>query len=105
MEYKSADKLTQLDELCLSCLTMKYAHVEHCNKCNQCVKDFQKHCKLFNTCVGEGNAKSYVIFLLLNTLFAAVLAFVTFTDNKYWKNPASTNFIFRVLETHFLGLF
>ena len=63
-EQKSAQKLTQLDEMCLTCLSPKYIHVEHCVKCNRCVKNFHMHSRYYNKCFGENNIRLYVNFLL-----------------------------------------
>jgi hypothetical protein len=49
---RSVKNLTQLDDICFSCLRHKTPHVEHCNKCNSCVAGYHLHSKLFNSCIG-----------------------------------------------------
>ena len=62
MDRQNAAELTQLDEMCLICLTDKFRHYEHCAKCNRCVKGWHFHSNFFNTCFGERNMKAYVIY-------------------------------------------
>lgn len=43
MDSKDAADLTQLDEMCLVCLTIKFRHHEHCSFCKRCVKGWHFH--------------------------------------------------------------
>lgn len=62
MDSPSEDDVTQLDELCLVCLTEKFLHMEHCKKCNRCVRHFHLHCDFFNKCFGDANVRPYIFF-------------------------------------------
>jgi len=65
----------QLDELCMACLTQKHKHVEHCNQVNQCVKGYQKYSRYFGHPVGNGNSRSYTLFIVLAFIVAILLQF------------------------------
>jgi hypothetical protein len=81
-ENKSVENLTQIDEICFSCLTLKYVHVEHCKKCDRCVKEFHHHCQFFNKCVGQNNARSFVLFLFIGFYLSLI-----YVIQMIWFSP------------------
>jgi len=99
-ETRSAKGLTQLDELCLDCLCVKFMHVEHCKKCGRCVKHFHMHSRYYNKCIGEDNIRPYVLFII-NTIVLSIL-FVWSLLHRAWqsKELKASNGFFRFLEMH-----
>merc|ERR1712032_696318 len=52
------------EELCKICEIAKPARSKHCGLCNVCVARFDHHCIWLNNCVGVGNHKWFLAFLL-----------------------------------------
>ena len=50
-------------KICYECLIIKPKHSEHCNKCNVCVYYRHKHSFVFDRCIGQKNARVYLLFL------------------------------------------
>lgn len=100
LHFNSIDELTQLDEICLVCLTEKFRQMEHCQKCNRCIKHFHTHSSLFDVCFGDANVRPFVLYhvlsLALCTLYLKTLA------SAYWPEPDFTSefLLGRILLTH-----
>ncbi|KAG7247868.1 hypothetical protein CRUP_032477 [Coryphaenoides rupestris] len=49
-------------------------HSKHCKLCDVCVEDYDHHCLFLNRCVGRGNHRLFLVFLL--AMAAAHLLFI-----------------------------
>lgn len=49
---------------CATCRIVKPARSKHCTWSGVCVARFERHCTLFNQCVGAGNARYFLGFLV-----------------------------------------
>jgi len=58
-----------LNLLCGRCLRIRIKHSHHCSKCKVCVYQMDHHCPLIDNCVGYGNQKEYIQFLIYTGFF------------------------------------
>jgi palmitoyltransferase ZDHHC13/17 len=76
------------DFICPYCVAKKVHTTVHCHHCHRCVKMFDHHCPWINNCVGEGNHKVFVFFLIvlvLDLATTAVLGFLHFWEVSFKK--------------------
>jgi palmitoyltransferase len=55
-------------KICITCRVVKPLRSKHCNACGACVRKFDHHCPWINNCIGEGNYKQFVWYLLTETI-------------------------------------
>lgn len=60
-------------KICPDCLIFKPQRSRHCSVCNRCVKIFDHHCPFIFNCVGAGNLKFFIPFLVLILLSTLIL--------------------------------
>lgn len=58
------DKLLYFDTNCRTCHLRKPARSKHCSACGFCVQMMDHHCIWLNNCVGLGNVRYFLIFLI-----------------------------------------
>lgn len=54
--------------VCYSCKLTKPARSKHCRFCDKDIARFDHHCVWINQCVGLGNMRSFLFFLLFNNI-------------------------------------
>ena len=98
METKPEKELTQLEDICIECLTVKHANLEHCNSCNKCVRNFHFHSKTFNKCFGDRNIRCYILYQFFTVIYTFVLLYLVWS--KYWKECTVEYSILKPIQIH-----
>ena len=57
--------------MCGQCQTFKPPGSHHCRICNRCISRMDHHCPWMNNCVGAGNLKHFLLFLVYTWTSAA----------------------------------
>mmetsp|Transcript_11898 Transcript_11898/g.28884 ORF Transcript_11898/g.28884 Transcript_11898/m.28884 type:complete len:268 (+) Transcript_11898:268-1071(+) len=57
---------------CKACKGYRPPRAHHCSKCRKCVLRYDHHCMCFRSCVGQGNAKFFILFLLYGFLTSVI---------------------------------
>lgn len=56
---------------CRRCNIIRPARAHHCSVCDRCVMKMDHHCPWVNNCVGEGNYKSFLLFVVYTGALSA----------------------------------
>ncbi len=68
-ERKNLNVLLKPSErLCDTCFIVRHLRMKHCRMCDLCVPEFDHHCMWINNCVGKGNHRAFIVFLLMTIL-------------------------------------
>ncbi|XP_057445222.1 protein S-acyltransferase 11 isoform X2 [Lotus japonicus] len=62
---------------CHYCSKPKAPRAHHCRSCRKCILDMDHHCPFIGNCVGAGNHRSFIAFLIsavLSTIYVSVMA-------------------------------
>ncbi|NWX97529.1 ZDH13 Palmitoyltransferase, partial [Nothoprocta ornata] len=74
---------------CTSCLVKKPLRSIHCLACDSCIARYDQHSLWFGQCIGVGNHRYYVSFLLFLSLTGVWLLYGTLL---YWSNHCTTSY-------------
>ncbi|KAJ1999954.1 palmitoyltransferase swf1 [Coemansia thaxteri] len=69
------DQLLFFETTCRTCQQRKPARSKHCSACGHCIQMMDHHCMWLNNCVGLGNVRYFLVFLLS---FAVVCIYGSF---------------------------
>jgi hypothetical protein len=83
-----------LPNLCHSCHVLRPVRSKHCKVCRKCVHVFDHHCPFIGNCVGVGNYRWFVLYVV-NVLLATLL-FIT-TSVIYLKDAGFDLLVFGTL--------
>lgn len=78
---KGANSNNKKYRMCLKCDAFKPGRTHHCSVCGRCVVKMDHHCPWVNNCVGLGNHKFFLLFLLYvftSSIYAMFLIFYRF---------------------------
>ncbi|CAM9671717.1 unnamed protein product, partial [Ectocarpus sp. 8 AP-2014] len=83
--------------LCQTCLVRKPTRSKHCAECGLCVGRMDHHCVWLNNCVGCGNHRRFVAFVLCQLGYAAL--FLSVSTASMAKEISSEGGVVNVLGT------
>ncbi|XP_035184658.1 palmitoyltransferase ZDHHC13 isoform X1 [Oxyura jamaicensis] len=74
---------------CTSCLVRKPLRSVHCLACDSCVARYDQHSLWIGQCIGMGNHRYYLLFLLF---LAMTSVWLLYGSLLYWSNHCSTSY-------------
>ncbi|KAL7159980.1 hypothetical protein ABFS83_01G063900 [Erythranthe nasuta] len=100
---------------CHFCSKPKPPRAHHCRSCGMCILDMDHHCPFIGNCVGAGNHRPFILFLIstvISTLYVALMT--SFAALHIWPpledrhvgiigGVVSTEFVYRVLKDNVLS--
>ncbi|ONK64270.1 uncharacterized protein A4U43_C07F23890, partial [Asparagus officinalis] len=80
---------------CEFCKKPKPPRAHHCRSCRMCVLDMDHHCPFIANCVGAGNHRSFIAFLIsIVTSCIYIFMMTTFTAYHVWPHVDYRNVAF-----------
>ncbi|XP_071846578.1 palmitoyltransferase ZDHHC20-B-like isoform X2 [Apostichopus japonicus] len=87
---------------CHICKIIKPDRCHHCSVCDRCILKMDHHCPWVNNCVGYGNYKFFVLFLMYALLFCLYVAITTLPYFvQFWQDMQDSD----AARFHILFLF
>jgi len=84
---------------CQKCSYMKPDRTHHCSICRRCILKMDHHCPWLGNCIGFGNYKAFLLFLLYLSLFCLECCLVSSGTLYYWITYVSPVSFPRILLT------
>ena len=69
---------------CQKCNYMKPDRTHHCSICHRCILKMDHHCPWLGNCIGFGNYKAFVLFLIYLTVFCLECCIQSSVTLWYW---------------------
>jgi len=98
-------------KFCNRCKAFKPLRAHHCSVCNRCIIKMDHHCPWVNNCVGIGNHKLFLLFLLWVNLVCAYALVLCISKYMFCQGAScgssSQNLlsVFLLVEASLFGLF
>ncbi|QLG73672.1 hypothetical protein HG535_0F01830 [Zygotorulaspora mrakii] len=70
--------------LCRTCSVWKPDRCHHCSSCNRCILKMDHHCPWIPGCIGFGNQKYFIQFLIYSTLYATAILVISSAQFYMW---------------------
>lgn len=76
--------------VCKICSKWKPPRAHHCKVCQKCIFRMDHHCPWINNCVGLGNQKLFILFMVYTIAAAIVTLLLLFFSAIYWLAEQSS---------------
>eukprot|EP00095_Tigriopus_kingsejongensis_P001039 maker-scaffold397_size184017-snap-gene-0.37 protein:Tk01039 transcript:maker-scaffold397_size184017-snap-gene-0.37-mRNA-1 annotation:"palmitoyltransferase zdhhc17-like" len=63
---------------CSTCLIPKEPRSKHCAACNHCVRKFDHHCPWVGNCIGQGNHREFILYLMMLSALTGLTAWASY---------------------------
>lgn len=97
-DVEAVDRPNKFRRFCKRCKAFKPVRAHHCSICRRCVVKMDHHCPWVNNCVGIGNQKLFLLFILFTSIvcgYSLVLVMCRFAACAFYGGDCGA-------ESHFL---